>query len=521
MVGRQLAQYRVLDRIGRGGMGTVYHAVDEMLEREVALKVLDADLEQPQKRFRTEAVALGRLSHPAIAQAYQFFEHDGRWIMAMELVNGQTLAQIAAQVGLFPAPRAAEICLRVLEGLAHAHDAGIVHRDLKPSNVMLTDTGAVKIMDFGIARLEGTAHITQAGVMVGTPAYMAPEQVLGREIDGRADLYAVGVLFYRLITGELPFRGRTPFAMAQSPLRDSPTPIDLIRPDVPPWAQALVDRALAKDPADRFQSAMEFHESVARCLNGERVALAGMLGGPTEKMARPMPRTVIAPNRAVVHRHRRIPAWGGIAVAALAGVALGIGVWRRAVDGATRPADMSSPARSTPGSGGPATNGSTGPDAMAPGGAAPQPQIVQASAGVIPSGTIGRGAAAPAPVPAVFGNVKWLAVHEGRTNDHDVQLLLSKGQLDVVTDDARSTIAMIPYRQIARATYVRARDPRWDPLLSAPTDKINVPGVLGKPRHWLVVQTRQTYAIFRLDGNDWAEILTAFSVRTGMPIDGR
>ena len=518
MVGQRLAQYRVLDRIGRGGMATVYQAVDETLEREVALKVLDADLEQPQKRFRVEAKALGRLSHPAIAQAYQFFQHDGRWIMAMELVNGQTLAQIAAQVGPFPATRAARICLQILEGLAHAHEAGIVHRDLKPSNVMLTASGAVKIMDFGIARLEGTAHITQAGVMVGTPAYMSPEQVLGREIDGRADLYAVGVLFYRLVTGELPFRGRSPFAMAQSHLRDSPTPIDLIRSDVPAWAQVLVDRALAKDPADRFQSAMEFHASIARCLDDERASAASRLGGSTERMVTPIPNRFLASRRRV-HGQQRAPAWGGIVVAALAGLAIGVGVWR-SLDVASRPADTSS-TETTAQAGGQAADGSRGPAARVPDVTTSQPQIVQASAGTIPSGPILGIATASVPVTAVFGKVKWLAVHDGRTTDHDVQLLFSKGQLDVVTDDARATIATIPYRKIAKATYVRARDPRWDPQLSAPTDKINVPGVLGKPRHWLVVQTRQTYAILRLDGSDWAEVLSAFTARTSMPIDGR
>jgi serine/threonine-protein kinase len=496
-------------------MGTVYHAVDEMLEREVALKVLDAELEQPQKRFRAEAMALGRLSHPAIAQAYQFFQHDGRWIMAMELVNGQTLSQIAAQVGPFPPVRAARICMQVLEGLAHAHDAGIVHRDLKPSNVMLTTAGAVKIMDFGIARLEGTAHITQAGVMVGTPAYMAPEQVLGREIDGRADLYAVGVLFYRLITGELPFRGRTPFAMAQSHLRDSPTPIDLVRPDVPSWAQALVDRALAKDPADRFQSAMEFHESIARCLAGERVA-AGALGGTTEKMSAPFPRRIAPARRAAAGGNA--PAWSGIAVTALAALAIGVGLWRRSSEGVPPPASLPEPTAAAANV--PVMDGSR-PAGTTPDVPTPQPQVVEASAGAIPGGAMQRTAPVPSPVPAVFGNVKWLAVQEGRTSDRDVQLLLSKGRLDVVTDDARTTIATIPYRQIAKATYVRARDPRWDPLLSAPADKINVPGVLGKPRHWLVVQTRQTYAIFRLDGNDWAQVLAAFTARTAVPIDGR
>ena len=158
--------------------------------------------------------------------------------------------------------------MQALAALAHAHSMGVVHRDLKPANMMITETGAIKIMDFGIARVAGTEHLTSAGFMMGTPAYMAPEQVMGNEIDARADLYAMGVVFYRLTTGKLPFKGDTPFAMAQSQVNDPPTPIGMFRGDLPSWVEQVVVRALAKSPEERFQSAVEFHEAFARCLAG-------------------------------------------------------------------------------------------------------------------------------------------------------------------------------------------------------------------------------------------------------------
>ena len=227
MVGQNIGKYRVLDRIGRGGMGTVYSAIDETLHREVAIKVLNAELNDPEvaKRFRAEAITVARLSHPGIATIYELFQHEGQWLMVMEFVRGETLERMAERLGYLSPQRTAELCMQALAALAHAHSMGVVHRDLKPANMMITETGTVKIMDFGIARVTGTEHLTNAGFMMGTPAYMAPEQVMGHEIDARADLYAMGVVFYRMSSGKLPFKGDTPFAMAQSQVSDPPTPI--------------------------------------------------------------------------------------------------------------------------------------------------------------------------------------------------------------------------------------------------------------------------------------------------------
>ena len=239
MIGQNIGKYRVLDRIGRGGMGTVYRAIDETLHREVAIKVLNTELNDPSvaRRFRAEAVTVARLNHPGIATVYELFQHEGQWLMVMEFVRGETLEALVTRKGPLPHPEAVDLCMQALAALAHAHSLGVVHRDLKPANIMFTESGTVKVMDFGIARVVGTEHLTSAGFMMGTPAYMAPEQVLGEDIDARADLYAMGVVLYHLLTGQLPFKGHTPFEMAQSRLRDQPTPVRSVRAELPPWLE--------------------------------------------------------------------------------------------------------------------------------------------------------------------------------------------------------------------------------------------------------------------------------------------
>jgi serine/threonine-protein kinase len=270
MVGQTIGKYRVENRIGRGGMGTVYRAIDETLHREVAIKVLNSELNDPEvaKRFRAEAITVARLSHPGIATIYELFEHDGQWLMVMEFVKGETLERLVERAGPLTAERAAELAIQALGALGHAHSLGVVHRDLKPANLMLTEAGSVKIMDFGIARVSGSEHLTNAGFMMGTPAYMAPEQVLSQEVDSRADLYAIGVVIYRLTTGRLPFKGETPFALANSQVNDPPTPIRTARQGLPDWLELVIGKALAKSPGDRFQTAEDFQLTLQRCLAG-------------------------------------------------------------------------------------------------------------------------------------------------------------------------------------------------------------------------------------------------------------
>jgi serine/threonine-protein kinase len=266
VIGRTIGKYRIVGQLGRGGMGTVYRAVDETLDREVAIKVLNPELADSDimKRFHAEATTLAKLNHPEIATIYELFRSETDLLMVMEFVRGETLDKLSDRLGPFAPDRAAYLIDKVLSALEHAHRAGIVHRDIKPANVMVTAIGGVKIMDFGIARVRGAEHMTVDGYMMGTPAYMPPEQVLGQEVDGRADLYAVGVVFYRLLTGTLPFKADTAIGMVQKQISDVPTPLHTHRADLPEWCETIVQRALAKSPADRFQTAEEFRSTLGK-----------------------------------------------------------------------------------------------------------------------------------------------------------------------------------------------------------------------------------------------------------------
>jgi len=273
MVGRTIGKYRVVAKLGRGGMGTVYRAVDETLDRDVAIKILNPEFADSDvmKRFRAEASMLAKLNHPAIATIYELHRSDEDLLMVMEFVPGESLDQFVQRNGPVEPERAAYLLAQVLDAIGHAHAAGIIHRDLKPSNVMVTERGAVKIMDFGIARVRGAEHMTTDGYMMGTPAYMSPEQVLCQDVDGRSDLYSVGVMFYRLLTGKLPFEADTAIGMVQKQISDAPTPARLHRADLPSWAVAIVDRALAKSPADRYQTAEELRKALLDAINDAAV----------------------------------------------------------------------------------------------------------------------------------------------------------------------------------------------------------------------------------------------------------
>jgi hypothetical protein len=277
MIGKTIGKYRIIDQLGRGGMGAVYRAVDETLDREVAVKVLHPDLQDgdAMKRFRAEATTLARLNHPEIATIHEIYRADPDLLMVMELVRGETLDQMSQRSGRLPPERAAYLVTQVLGALGHAHRAGIVHRDLKPANIMVTEFGGIKIMDFGIARVVGAEHLTNDGLMMGTPAYMAPEQVMAKEVDGRADLYSCGVVFYRLLTGELPFQADTAIGMVQKQLSDAPTPVHVHRADSPAWCAAIVERALAKSPADRFQTAEEFRAALIAAIGSDATEHTG------------------------------------------------------------------------------------------------------------------------------------------------------------------------------------------------------------------------------------------------------
>ena len=523
MVGQQIRQYRVIERVGQGAMGSLYRAIDEKLHREVVLKVLDVDLEHSVARFHAEATSLARLNHAGIATVYELFEHDGRPMMAMEFVQGQTLQDIVDGIGVFSPQRAAEICIEALDALAHAHAAGIVHRDVKPSNIMMTASGTIKVMDFGIARLDGSVHLTGAGFTVGSPAYMAPEQVEGRDVDARVDLYAMGVVFYRLLSGELPFKGDTPFAMAQSQLNDAPVPIDQLRPDAPPWVGEIIARALAKAPGQRFQSAREFRFALLSALENSPTPTIPGIDGPTQAMARPDWPDAGAPVSAMPLRENdrktagvSTGAWVSVAGAA---TVLGVMVW------------LGTRALVAPAAGAPQlTSAPNSADGMRRSDPAAVETAAAAAAAAKASTSSGRPTIAERPpparvavaadtmAPALFDNVKLLTVSGTRTSATDVVLTFSSGALIALARGGTDPLARVSYRGIATATYVYARDPQWNPQASAPADKINVPGILGRRRHWLVVQTGETYAILQLDDRNWSDVLKTFEERTGVTV---
>ena len=291
MIGKTVGKYRFIERLGRGGMGTVYKALDETLDREVAIKVLNPELTDSEvmKRFRAEATTLAKLNHPEIATIFEIFRSDSDLLMVMELVRGETLERLAQRCGPLPPERAAYLVGQVLDALEHAHGAGIVHRDLKPANVMVTEHGGVKIMDFGIARVAGAEHLTSDGHMMGTPAYMAPEQVVAKEVDARADLYAAGVLFYRLLTGNLPFQADTAIGMVQKQLSDQPTPAHVHRADLPDWCEDVLTRALQKSPADRFQTAEEFRRELLSRIGAAATERTGAFAASFGSTLQPLP----------------------------------------------------------------------------------------------------------------------------------------------------------------------------------------------------------------------------------------
>ena len=285
-IGSLLGPYEILARIGAGGMGDVYQARDNRLRRNVALKVLPpAFVNDPARlaRFQHEARMLASLNHPNIVTIHSFEEIDGVHFLTMELIEGRPLRQVIPQEGL-PVDQLLEFAAAISEALAAAHQKGIVHRDLKPANVMLTEQGRVKVLDFGLAKEIQTgrssdstlasAEYTETGIIVGTPAYMSPEQVEGRAIDYRTDIFSLGTLLYEMATGQKPFQGRSSAEVISAILRDAPRPVRELRAELPESLEGVIQRCLEKIPNDRFSSASDLHNGlrgVTPVLQGDSV----------------------------------------------------------------------------------------------------------------------------------------------------------------------------------------------------------------------------------------------------------
>ena len=285
MIGRTIGSYTILEKIGEGGMGTVYRGVDKLLEREVAIKGLRPELSHDDRiarRFRAEAVTLARLAHPHIATLYALLQEDGDLFMIMEFVRGRTLEEMMHERGHLPLQLALRLFVQALDGIEHAHGFGIVHRDVKPANIMVTETGQVKVMDFGIARVLGGTRFTRAGHLVGTLNYMAPEQVRGQDVDARTDIYALGVLLYELMTGRIPFDADSDYSLMQAHVEEEPVPPRTLNADIPEAVDAAIQRALAKDPGDRFQTAAAFREAIVRVLSTSQPAATRHAGATAD-----------------------------------------------------------------------------------------------------------------------------------------------------------------------------------------------------------------------------------------------
>ena len=264
MIGQMISQYRILSKLGEGGMGVVYKARDENLDRFVALKFLPpgtASSGADRARFTLEAKAASSLTHPNVCTIHDIREHDGQMFIVMEYVEGQTLREKA---GTIPLSQAVDIGIQLAEGLAAAHEKGITHRDVKPENIMVRKNGQVQIMDFGLAKLRGVSRLTAAGSTIGTASYMSPEQVQGMDADHRSDIFSLGVVLYELFTGSLPFRGVHETALLYEIVNVDPAPMAALKPEIDPQLDAIVLECLAKEPSERYQSVAEVAKELRR-----------------------------------------------------------------------------------------------------------------------------------------------------------------------------------------------------------------------------------------------------------------
>jgi serine/threonine-protein kinase len=278
----KIGQYTVVSQIGRGGMGIVYKARDESLNRFVAIKILGEQLTEDAtflQRFVREAQAAAGLSHPNIVQIYFIGEDNGHPYFVMEYVSGRSLDQLLRAEGRIDNPRASQIILQAAHGLAAAHDMGIIHRDIKPANLILDDRGLLKIADFGLALpVDAHTQLTATGMFVGTPGYLAPEQVSGEKADHRTDIYALGVTFYLLLTGTPPFRGDSPLALVRQILDTEPADVSTLNPNVDAETRRILGKMIAKDRAQRYQSCHELVADLEEYLakSGVRSMTAGL-----------------------------------------------------------------------------------------------------------------------------------------------------------------------------------------------------------------------------------------------------
>jgi serine/threonine protein kinase len=351
-IGQTLQQrYQIHSLLGQGGMGVVYRAYDPVLQRTVAIKVLPPQLTIDAEfvtRFQREAIASANLRHAHIVTVYDVGQQDGEYFIIMEYLEGDTLEQWLAQHGPMPVAQASQVLDQIAGALDHAHGRGIVHRDIKPSNIMLDVQGRAVLMDFGLVRAGEGLGPTRSTTVMGTPEYMAPEQILGQAIDRRTDIYALGVVLYELLAGKTPFRHTTPIATAYAHVHEAPPPVRSVNKAVSQSIEAVVLKALAKDPTARYQSAGSLARDFALATSGAMPAglAAQSAAAPSSKQQTVSPaggvgRNAIPPSAdagtATTVRWRQSRAGAFVATGALALVALLLAaiLWPRAETGSS------------------------------------------------------------------------------------------------------------------------------------------------------------------------------------------
>ena len=267
-------RYEIIKSIGEGGMANVYLAYDTILDRRVAVKVLRGDLSNDEKfvrRFQREALSASSLSHPNIVEMYDVGEDNGLYYIVMEYIEGKTLKQLIKKRGSLTLSEAIDIMLQLTDGISHAHDSYIIHRDLKPQNIMIREDGSIKITDFGIAMALNSTQLTQTNSVMGSVHYLPPEQASGKGSTIRSDIYSMGILFYELLTGTLPFKGDNAVEIALKQLRDEIPSIRKKNPAIPQSVENVVIKATAKNPKNRYADAKEMHADLLTVLNDERI----------------------------------------------------------------------------------------------------------------------------------------------------------------------------------------------------------------------------------------------------------
>jgi serine/threonine protein kinase len=267
LTGQHLGKYELSERLGQGGMAQVYKAYQPTIERYVAIKVMHSHLAESDdfvERFKREARGLGQLRHPHIVSIIDFDVADEYYYMVMDYIAGPTLSDVLQQQGAFTLERSLQVVGQLCDALAYAHERGTIHRDLKPANVMFVDDGLQHpvLTDFGIARLLDETSLTASGALSGTPAYISPEAVKGVRVDGRADIYSLGIILYEMIAGKPPYSGDTSWSVMMQHVNEPPPRLDLVEPDAPPLVVNLIERAMAKEVTDRFQSAAQFRQAI-------------------------------------------------------------------------------------------------------------------------------------------------------------------------------------------------------------------------------------------------------------------